>query len=166
MKPSLEKILKAAEKTYNVSHYDWELLKLTKAYTAIQIVQAVCLIGTENGYHPKKIAKFLERDRTAVLYHVKKTKELCEVYRDVRESIDKIRRMLSFDYSHTMTGYLARSESGMLTISPVMPTRRAGYWLAEGSKPYPSQSSFPQVTYETEPMAVTITVKFKEDETM
>lgn len=166
MRPSLEKILSVALKVFMMSEMDWEILKYTRAQSAVQIVQAVSLIAYENGYRVKTIGKFLERDRTTVLYSISKIKEQCSIYRDCCEAIQQIREILNYEHFHSFTGYLARNKTGLLTISPTPPERMAGFWIAEGTKPYNSQGSFPQITWECEPVKVKIKVTIESNEKM
>lgn len=63
------------------------------------------------------------------------------------------------------SGWLARSTTGLLTISPGVPDDFGGYWIAEGSHPFP-QDQFPQITYGAGPVKVTIKVTIDENEKM
>jgi hypothetical protein len=63
-------------------------------------------------------------------------------------------------------GYIARTSSGFLIISPTIPNEVGGYWIAEGVRPYYPQSAFPQITKETGPVKVKIKVTIEEHEEM
>lgn len=162
MKPNLNKILKAVLKEFKMSAMDFEILRHTRVHSVIQVMQAVSLIASEAGHKPLAIGGFLGKDRTTIIYNVKQMKGICDVYPDMREKLDKVRQELAYDESHMYSSYIARSHSGLLTISPGMPVRMAGYWVAEGSKPYKDQNAFPQITWVTEPVKVTIKVSVDE----
>ena len=164
MRPSLEKILSVALKVFKTSEAEWEIMRQRRAQGAVQITQAVSFIASENGYRVKTISKFLERDHGTVLYGIGKVKEQCFLYKESRDMVRQIRDILSYEYSHSSSGYLARSANGLLTISPTLPERMGGYWIAEGSKPYNNQDSFPQITWESEPVKVSVKVTIEENE--
>lgn len=147
-----------------MSEMDWEILKYTRDQRAIQVVQAVSLLAYENGYKVKTIGKFLVRDHSTVLYSISKIKDQCKIYQDCRDAINQIRDILNYEHFHSFTGYLARSVTGLLTISPTLPERVGGFWIAEGTKPYNSQGSFPQITWESGPVKVKIKVTIECDE--
>lgn len=162
MKPSLDKILRAALKEFKMSNSDYEILRHTRMHRVIEITQVVSLIASEVGHKPLAIGGFLGKDRSTIVYNIKQMKGICDVYSDMREKLDKIRKEIAYDDSHAFSGYLARSNSGLLTLSPGLPVRMAGYWVAEGSKPYREQKAFPQITWVTDPVKVTIKVTVDE----
>ena len=164
MKPSLEKILKQILSAFHMPEDDWEILKCTRVASVIQIVQAFSLVAHGFGYRHLTIGKFLGRDRTTIIYSIDKAKDLSSVYKDYFEKIQNIKESLQYDWSHSCTGYLARSSRGVLTISPTMPTRMSGYWVAEGSKAYHNQLSFPQIKWENDPVKVIIKVTIDHNE--
>ena len=63
-------------------------------------------------------------------------------------------------------GYLARSSTGLLIITPSIPHEFGGYWISEGARPYCPQSAFPQITKETGPVKVKIKVTIEDYEQM
>lgn len=158
MKPRLNKILQETLKYFNMSHEDWELLKFTRTAKIAQIMQLFSYIAADCRYRPSTIAKFLGRDRTTVVHNISRTTELASVYKDVRVAIRSIMDALHYEGTHTSTGYLARSRNGLLTLSSTLPEREAGYWLAADTKPFVNQHAFPQITWDSHPVKVTIKV--------
>lgn len=65
--------------------------------------------------------------------------------------------------SHTTRAWLARTRTGLLIISPNKFTDYAGWWMAEDTKPFYPQDSFPQVTYDSGPVRVKVKVTIDED---
>ena len=165
-KPSLKKILQAALTAFKMSEEDWELLRFTRTASAVQIVQAVSLVAFDKGYRPKTIGNFLGRDRATISYGIDKMREECKIYKDLRNVMQSITDSLAYEHRHTFNAYLARSYSGMLTISPTPPEKVAGYWMSEGSRPYHNQACFPQIQWESEPVKVRITIEIEDDEKM
>lgn len=96
-------------------------------------------------------------------------KDAMEIYPSIRGLVDVVAEKLDplpiYQTEMAISCWLARSSTGLLTISPGVPEKLGGYWMAEGSKPFPSDQ-FPQVTYETGPVKVKIKVTLEEDEKM
>lgn len=166
MKPSIEEIFEVTLQVLQISKEKWERIRHTRQWDAVQLVQAASFVSMENGYSIKDIAEFFDRQYATILYDVTRMKELCFLYKDSVDIIDKIYNKLNYRHCHTYNAYLARSCSGLLTMSPTVPERMGGYWVAVGAKPYIDQESFPQITWESGPAKVKITVTLDNDEKM
>jgi hypothetical protein len=162
MRPSLDAILKESLKQFEMRYDDFEILRYTRSRRVVMVKQAVAVVAQEVGYRHQVIAGFLGQERSTIVNYLKQMRDLCDVYPDIRGKLDLIRKKVSYRNSHTSYGYLARSHSGLLTLSPVEPSRMVGYWVAEGSKPYKDQKAFPQITWESEPVKVKINVTIEE----
>ena len=147
-------------------HDDYELLRYTSTRSVVTIRQVVTLLAQEAGYRHLVIAGFLGKERSTIVNYIQQIKDLCDVYKDIREKVERVRKKMAYAGFHEFSGYLARSHSGLLTLSPAEPSRMAGYWVAEGSKPYKEQKAFPQITWESEPVKVKIKVTIEEYEEM
>ena len=140
-----------------------------KGYIA-RAKQLLSYIALNEGYEHNDIAQFLEQHRTSVIHNAKVLREEISFYPPLQDLVDKIVHMLGplphEPQKQMITyGYLARSSTGLLTFSQHIPERLGGYWMSEGSKPFP-KDQFPQVTYETGPVKVKIKVTIEDYETM
>lgn len=166
MRPNLETILKATLKACGMSHKDYEILKYTKTHSVSRVNQFISLIAYEYGYSILNIAAYLGREKSTIRHHINQARGFCDIYADIRELVQNIKKNLSYEHTHICYGYIARSYSGLLVISPKLPERCGGYWIGEGTKPYVNQRAFPQVNWSSEPVKVKIKVTIEEDETM
>ena len=66
--------------------------------------------------------------------------------------------------SVTTHAWLARTRTGLLLISPNQFTDFAGWWMAEDTKPFYPQNSFPQITYDLGPVKVKVKVIIEDNE--
>ena len=169
MRYSLEQILEATLCCCNVSEEEWRLKKHKRDGYLVRVKEIVSLIACQQGYSCNEIGCFLHQNRTTIIYHIKTLKEHIAIYPSIQGLIDAVFEKLGPlpEYQKQMTTYcwLARSSSGLLTISPDIPEKLGGFWIAEGSKPFP-QDQFPQVTYEKGPVKVKIKVTIEENEKM
>ena len=167
---SLENILKCTLRCCNVSREEWLELMARRIGYVVRVKQLFSFIAFNEGYLCKEIAPFIGQHRTTVIHHINTTRDEVMIYPAIKDQVDKITQMLDLppkDHQKRMvtSGWLARSSTGLLTISPHIPERMGGYWVAEGSKPFPSDQS-PQVTYETGPFKVKINITIEDYEEM
>lgn len=161
MQPPLKLILDTTLSQLGISDEEWDALNPYRVAKTVKIKQIVSLVANKRGYTHQEISEFLRLSRSNVTHHINAYKDLCSIYPDVRDELENIEDALDSG-AETMLRYsgeawLARSMNGLLTISSSEPEKVNGYWLAMGTRPFHSQSSFPQVTYESGPMKV----KFK-----
>lgn len=169
MKPKLAEILEVVLATLGVDYVDWENYSRSRQQWIVRIKELYCLLAHEQGYSHEQIGRYIHCHRTSVIHHIKSLSDHCSVYPKCNELIEQARVSLKpyiqkdqlEDVSYS---YLARSYSGLLTISPAIPERMGGYWIAEGAKPYCNQSSFPQITWESDPVKVKIRVTIVDHE--
>lgn len=170
MRPNLTDILKAVLNQECMPYSVWESMNSYRVASIVKVKQTTALIAHRYGYKHIEIAQFLKMHRTTVIYYIKTIEDLCSVYEAEKDSIDKICELLASDqpmqFIDISQGWLARSVTGLLTISPHKPNEFGGYWMAEGSKVYSPQDSFPQVTYGSGPVKVNIKVTIDNDEKM
>lgn len=170
MKYKLNEILSAALTYYKFSREEWETLKNRRLRKIVNIKQIVSLIAFESGYTHQEIGQFLGRGRCDIIHLVNVFKEQCDIYSEYREAVDSIISSLDknqpYQVSHYQYGWLARNATGLLTLSPVKPEKMAGFWIAEGTKPFSSQQSFPQITYDSGPVQVKIRTTIEGNEKM
>ena len=165
---SLENILECTLHCCNISKEEWLQLKHRKLMYIVRAKQLVSHIAYNEGYKHEEIAQFLGLNRTSVIHDIKTLNQAMQIYPTVQDLVDRIIHELGpFPQDHQKQmvayGWLARSSTGLLTISPHVLERLGGYWMAVGSRPFPSDQ-FPQVTYETGPVKVKIKVTLEEDE--
>ena len=166
---SLDHILECTLRCCNITREEWQKqMHGRKGYIA-RAKQLLSYIALNEGYDHNDIAQFLEQHRTSVIHNAKVLWEQMSFYPPLQDLVDRIVHMLGplpQEYQKQMItyGWLARSSTGLLTFSPHAPEKLGGYWMAEGSKPFPSDQ-FPQITYETGPVKVKIKVTL-ENETM
>lgn len=167
---SLDHILECTLRCCNITREEWQkLMHGRKGYIA-RAKQLLSYIALNEGYEHNDIAEFLEQHRTSVIHNAKVLREEISFYPPLQDLVDKIVHMLGplphEPQKQMITyGYLARSSTGLLTFSQHIPERLGGYWMSEGSKPFP-KDQFPQVTYETGPVKVKIKVTIEDYETM
>lgn len=170
MRYKLSEILSAALAYYEISSEEWESIKSRRLGKSVIIKQTVSLIAFESGYTHKEIGQFLGKSRCDIIHHVNVFKEQCDIYQEYREAVDNIISSLNMNQPHQVShyeyGWLARSATGLLTLSPVKPEKMAGFWIAEGTKPFSSQQSFPQITYASGPVQVKIRTTIEGNEKM
>lgn len=165
MKHSLEKILLSTLQGCDINKEYWEANRQKRLAPVVKVRRIVSLIAIEQGYSCSKVAKFLHQDRTSILYHAKTLREYMKTYSDYQDLVNKIMVLLGptpdCQELDMTVGWIARSKSGLLTISPTLPDKMGGYWIAEGTRPYYPQNSFPQIQYDSSPVKVRITVTTK-----
>ena len=170
MRPNLADILKAVLNQECMPYSVWESMSSYRVANIVRVKQMTSFIAHKYGYKHIEIAHFLKMHRTTVIYYIKTIEDLCSVYEAERDSVNKICEYLASDqaiqFSDISSAWLARSVTGLLTISPHKPNEFGGYWMAEGSKVYSPQESFPQVTYGSGPVKVKIKVTIDNDEKM
>lgn len=170
MKTELHRILDAVLKVLKVSREVWEnpSSRLPRRFTNVK--QFFSHVASEKGYSTQEIASALGINRTTAHHHVKQMKLYCNVYDNYQSTVDDIMNILDkagpYQNIHVGYGYLARSKSGMLTISPTIPEKVGPFWISEGSRPFSPQESFPQITFDSGPMKVKIKVTLEENEKM
>lgn len=170
-KPTLAEILNVVLAVLNIDEQQWEACRKTRQLTAIQVREFYSLLAYEHGYSPEKIGRFIGLHRTSVMARIKTIKGYCSVYPKQNELLDKARVRLQ-EYvrkeqvEDLSISFLSRSSTGLLTISPIMPSRVCGYWIAEGSRPYYPQTAFPQITWDSDPKVVKIKVTIEDHEEM
>lgn len=164
---SLEKILECTLRCCNITKEEWNEYGHRRIGRLVRVKQLLSLIAFDEGYEYREIARFLGHHRTTVIHHVKTINSEIRIYPCIQNLVDMIRSMLGPlpDYQEQMItyGWLARSSTGLLTFSPHLPEKLGGFWIAEGTKPFP-RDQFPQVTYEKGPVKVKIKVTIEEDE--
>jgi hypothetical protein len=165
---SLEKILECTLHYCVISEEEWRNLRSRSIGEIVRVKQILSFIASNEGYTSNEIAEFLGQHRTTVIYYVKTLKDQIVFYPPIQNLVDSIVHMLGplphEPQKQMITyGYLARSSTGFLTFSQHIPEMLGGYWIAEGSKPFP-RDQFPQVTYETGPVKVKIKVTINKDE--
>jgi hypothetical protein len=169
IKPKLTDILTITLKTLNVSREDWERYRKTRMAFIIRVKELFCQLAYERGYSHENIGRFIGLHRTSVISRIKTLQDLCDVYPKYCDTIDDARvklqeYILGEQLEDVSISYLARSSTGLLIISPSKPNRVCGYWIGEGSRPYYPQTSFPQITWESEPVMVKIKVTLENHE--
>ena len=128
------------------------------------VVQMTSFVARRYGYKILQIAAFLGREKSTIHGAINQAKDLSDIYPEIRDSIIKIVEEIAYDHTHTCHGYIARSSTGLLVISSKKPERCAGYWVAEGSKPYINQKAFPQINWSSEPVKVKIKITIEDEE--
>lgn len=170
MKCNLKVILRITLGNLGLSMSQWDTIKFSRKREVVNVKKIVALIAYEQGYSHREIGSFLRQDRTTVIHSLKTIKDEISVYAESRERVSRIRAICSdappHQSVHEYSGWIARSSSGILTLSNSVPKRMGGYWIAEGSKPFYPYESFPQVTYESGPVKVKVKVSIEEDEKM
>lgn len=170
MKHNLNDILDTALRCCNVSKEEWESQKNTRKSNIVRVKQLVSHIATEEGHRARKIAEILFQNRVTVISQRKSLHDEMSVYpcvcRLVEQVIEELSTIKGIQTHAETEAYLARSRNGLLTISRSYPENYGGYWLAEGTKPFHPQSSFPQVTYDKSPVKVKVLITINEHETM
>lgn len=166
MKPNLDDILNAALKTLNIEYVEWENLRHSRMRYIIRAKELFCLLAAEEGYSYSAIGKYLKANHTSARHHVNKFKAHCEIYPDCHSLVKRARSLIPrpCPAEHVTHAYLARCKSGNLVISTSKLIDAAGYWIAEGARPYYPNTAFPQITYESSPARVSVIVKINEDE--
>ena len=169
MKPKLSEILNVALATLGVDYVDWENYSNTRIQRIVRVKELFCMLARDRGYSYKKIGEFIHRDRSTVVFYLKSLKDQCSIYPKCKELLDSARTMLRHVLKEDLLedesyGYIARTSSGFLIISPTIPNEVGGYWIAEGARPYYPQSAFPQITKETGPVKVKIKVTIEDHE--
>ena len=162
MRPKLIDILDKTLSHYGICWGQWELIKNTRNKQSVLVKQSVCLVGFLCGYRHSEIAKFLSLGRSNVIHHISVLGEYYELYEDCKNDIDSIMNSLESQNTFICRGWLARSHTGLLTISPEVPEKCCGYWLCSGSKALPNPEAFPKITYETGPKKVRITITLEQ----
>lgn len=165
---SLEKILECTLHCCNITREEWEGLKHKRKDKGVRVKQIVSQIAFYGGYDCSEISRFFGHHRTTAIHHIKTLRNEIRIYPFIQGLVDKIVDMLGprpeEPQKQMVTyGYLARSCTGFLTISPHKPEMLSGYWMAEGSKPFP-RDQFPQLTYESGPQKVKIVISIDDEE--
>ena len=168
-RPKLSEILDITLATLGVDIGDWEIHSRSRQQWIVKVKEVYCLLAYEYGYSHTQIGNYIKCHRTTVIHYIKALRGQCRIYQKWSNLVEKARTSLKpfvkkgqlEDVSH---GYLARSSTGMLIISPIIPSEFCGYWIAEGSRPYATQSAFPQITKETGPVKVKIKVIIEDHE--
>lgn len=146
----------------NVTEKEWQEFKHRRFSHIVRVKQLFAHIAYNERYDCKEIGYFLDLDRTTIIYNIKTLREEISIYPGIQDLVDRIVRMLGPEQMITY-GWLARSFTGLLTISPHIPESLGGYWVAEGSRVLPSDQ-FPSVDYKTGPVKVKIEITLdKED---
>ena len=171
MRPSLDDIMNTTLSVLNIETSEWEAYRKSRQSFIVRAKELFCLLSFEEGYTHQEIATAIGLHRSTVIHHINAFKAHCDLYPSCYRLIERSQKLLEPSRKNRQkhsysSGWLARSASGLLTISPVRPERFAGYWVAEGSRPFDPQGAFPQVTYETGPIRVLIKVTMEEDEKM
>lgn len=164
---SLEQILECTLHCCNITREEWQELGSGRKGTIARVKQLVSFIASNEGYRSSEIAEFFGLHRTTAIHNIKILREQIAFYRPLQGLVDRIVEKLGplpgYQKQMVRYGWLARSATGLLTISPQKPERLGGYWMADGAKPCPADQ-FPQVTYETGPVKVKIKVTIEDHE--
>lgn len=165
---SLEKILECTLVCCNITNEEWHDLTRRRMGYIVRAKQLVSHIAFNEGYKHKEIAQFFGHHRTTIIHNIKTLRDEIKIYPSIQSLVnmivDKLGPLPEEPQKQMVTyGYLARSSTGLLIFSPHIPENLGGFWMAEGSKPFP-RDQFPQVTYETGPVKVKIKVTLEEDE--
>ena len=170
MRHNLEHILACTLEVLNVSREEWREKQHTREEKMAKVRKVFSLIAcVYEGYSRTEVGKFLGKNHATITHNIRTLKEQCEIYPELKRHVNRLKKRLGSitkeQKEATLQAWLARSSTGLLTISPTFPEAYAGYWIAEGSRPFP-QDQFPQITYETGPAKVQILVTLEEDEKM
>ena len=169
MKHKLSHILEVTLRTINITPEAWEERRKSRDGRIVRAKQLLTFIAIKEGYSCNEVATFLEQHRTTAIHHLSTMQRECQLYPRLQDIVDKIIESLgpipNRQTMMVMYGWMARSESGFLTVSPTKPEPMGGYWLAEGTRPFP-RDQFKQITYETGPVKVKIKVTIEDYETM
>lgn len=168
MRPSLANILDATLETLAIERWEWDMNHKSRQSAMVKAKELFCLLAFDEGYLHKEIGQFIGQHRTTAIHHINMFRAHCDIYPKCYELIERARSLIvrnngEVQRSSYSSGWLARSHTGLLTISPNKPERMAGYWMAEGTKPFVPQTAFPQITYESGPAKVTIKVTIDEE---
>lgn len=164
---SLEKILECTLHCCNITREEWQELRHGRKGSIARVKQLVSFIASNEGYRSSEIADFFEQNRTTAIHNIKTLREQIVFYPPLQGLVDSIVEKLGplpkYQKQMIRYGWLARSATGLLTISPHKPEMLSGYWMAEGSKPFP-RDQFPQLTYETGPQKVKVVISIEDEE--
>lgn len=170
MKPQLSDILNATLLQLRIPYDEWETMYSYRIARTIKVKQILSLVAYEYGYKHIEIAEFLHTHRTTVIYHIKTAVDMYTVYDNYRNEVDAVRAICSSDklyqLSHVSHAWIARTRTGLLIISPNKFEDYSGWWMANDTRTYHPQDSFPQVTYESGPVRVKVKVTIEDNEEM
>lgn len=170
MKYSLERILSCTLEVLNVSREEWREKQNSREDKMVRVREIFSLIScVYEGYSRTEVGRFLGKNHSTIIHNIKTLKDQSSIYPGLQRLVDRVLQKLEFSCRKDeqkeaiLQAWLARSFTGILTVSPTCPEPCGGYWIAEGSRPFP-QDQFPQITYEKGPVKVNITVTLEENE--
>lgn len=170
MKYSLERILSCTLEVLNVSREEWREKQNTREDRMVRVREVFSLIAcVYEGYSRSEVGRFLGKNHATIVHNIKTIKDQSSIYPGLQRIVDKVVQKLESlvkkqeQKEATLYAWLARSSTGILTVSQALPEPCGGYWIAEGSRPFP-RDQFPQITYETGPAKVQIKVTLEENE--
>lgn len=153
-----------------MSREEWREKQNTREDRMVRVREVFSLIAcVYEGYSRSEVGRFLGKNHATIVHNIKTIRDQSSIYPGLQRQVDRVvEKLESFAQKReqkewVLQAWLARSSTGLLTISPALPEPNAGYWIAEGSRPFP-RDQFPQVTYEKGPVKVKIKVTLEEDE--
>lgn len=169
MKHELTEILAVTLRCSNITPEQWEERRNTRDADMVLARQLVSFIAYKEGHYCTDIAAFLNQHRTTILHHITTMQDLGRIYPNIHNRIKEIVENLSINHnrqtSMTVHGWLARGRNRQLTFSQQKPEAVNGYWIAEGSKPLPSDQ-FQQITHEMGPAKAKIYITLEDYEAL
>ena len=166
MKHPLKQIHDVTLRCMNISPAEWEARGHSRDGRIVRARQILSLIAFNEGYSHNNIAAFLKQHRTSILHHISTIRSESKIYPRLQDLIDRVIETLGpIPFRQTtmiMHGWLARSRNGMLTFSIKKPEPLGGYWMAEGTRPFP-QDQFQQITYEAGPVRTKIKIMLEDE---
>jgi hypothetical protein len=117
------------------------------------------------GYSLVEVGEFFGKHHATIISYIKTLKDQIDVYPEIQNLVDSVVARLDPlpQEELTMHGWLARSYTGLLTISLSRPEMVGGYRIAEKSKSLPTDQ-FPQITFESGPTKVKIKITLDKEE--
>ncbi len=166
MRRSLEHILSCTLDTLNVSQEMWKENQDKRTHQIFMVKQTFALIACEmEGYSRTEVGKFLGKHHATIIHYIKMLKEQMGIYPTLQGMVDRVVARLDPlpQEDLTMHAWLARSSTGLLTISTSRPEKVGGFWIAEKNKTLPT-GQFPQITFESGPTKVKIKITLDKEE--
>ena len=166
MRHDLQHILDTTLERCNVSQTEWEENRKSRQGYIVRVRQITALIACEmEGYSLVEVGWFFGKHHATIISYIKSLKDQIDVYPGIQNLVDSVVARLGPlpQEDLTLHGWLARSNTGLLTISPSRPEKVGGFWIAEKNKTLPTDQ-FPQITFESGPAKIRIKITLEKED--
>lgn len=166
MRHDLQHILDTTLKLCNVSQTEWEDNRKSRQGYIVRVRQITALIACEmEGYSLVEVGEFFGKHHATIISYIKTLKDQIDVYPGIQNLVDSVVARLDPlpQEELTMHGWLARSYTGLLTISLSRPEKVGGFWIAEKNESLPADQ-FPQITFESGPAKIKIKITLEKED--